>query len=240
MFVQNNWNEEDDKELHEYLQNEYPSYKQINETDVMKLSLDDVDCLFCDTNIILKFLKKNTILTPIETYPDELAKFYNRDIKTIKVKDIPKKYPYFIKPKANDKSFNGSLIEGDMIRDYMIEIIGNVEEEIYFCKALKFANEFRIYVADYKQFGMIDCTEFLINKEDQYIIDPPQDFINDILKDNPYPFCIIDVSMMTDGTWCLMEVNPPYALMSYGFPIDKYVEYCRLVFQYFRVVGKSK
>jgi hypothetical protein len=244
VIVQKEWDEDDDKELHDYLKETYPEYQIMTKEEILKLDPNDILIPLCDTNIVQELLKKIKKNKEFEMYPNFLSKFLKRDIKIIKAFDVLDKqitgdYNYFIKPISNDKSFNGSLICSDLERDLVLEEIeesnkGSVkdltkclDQNIYFCKEVKFVNEYRIFVADGEMFGIVDCSEFLIDEKNIVSEKPPTQFIKDILKNNEYKYCIIDISKRVDGEWCLVEINPPYALMSYGFPIDQYIEFCR-------------
>ena len=39
-------------------------------------------------------------------------------------------------------------------------------------------------------------------------------------------FIVVDVGLTSDGHWCIVEANPPFALSSYDLDIAIYVEYC--------------
>lgn len=231
IIVQDEWNDDDDQELHDYLKQNYSDYKIMTKEEILELNPINFSCIFCDTKLTKKLLEKTSKYVEIETYPDSLKSFLKREIKIIKVNDLLDKqnkieYNYFIKPIKNEKDFNGSLITSDLERELVLEEIKDLDEKIYFCKEEKFTNEYRLFILDGKLFGMVDCSEFLIDEKLEKPIEPPKEFIEELLKANEYKNCIIDISRRVDGEWCLIEVNPPYALMSYGFPIESYVEFC--------------
>jgi len=188
IYIQDTWNESEDEELYECLDeaHEY-KYTVINGDDVPELSLDNVECLFCDSNVVASLLKNDII----ETYPDCLQRFYHRDIHKITVGELLIiQYPYFVKPVSNNKLFNGSIIVSDMTRNYVLDGISD-DTMVYYCKEVKFVNEHRIFVLDHVNYASVDCTDYLISKEEQCIMNPPSCFIDSVLKENIYPYCVI-------------------------------------------------
>jgi hypothetical protein len=43
---------------------------------------------------------------------------------------------------------------------------------------------------------------------------------------------VIDVGYTDRDIWCVVEVNPPFALSSYDWPISSYYEYCRAAWHF--------
>lgn len=248
IIVQDSWNEDDDQELHEYLKSECLDYKIMSDSNILELDPTSIAIPFCDTAITQKLLGKLKNYKEIDTYPVNLIKFLKRDIKVIKALDmfsreITGDYNYFVKPISNDKNFNGSLICSDLERDVVFDKIDDPNKEIYFCREVKFFNEYRIFVGDNKVFGIVDCSDYLIDKKHIIKKEPPSEFIEDILNENKYKYCVIDVAMRSDDNecgewsakqplWCLVEVNPPFALSSYDYPIAKYVDFCRKAWEH--------
>jgi hypothetical protein len=48
----------------------------------------------------------------------------------------------------------------------------------------------------------------------------------------PLGFVVVDVGLTSEGKWCLVECNPPFALSSYDLPMDIYVSYCSAAWEY--------
>lgn len=232
-IVQDTWTEEDDQELHEYLKKSDIRYEAVDRETIKTLRPMDLEMIFCDTDLMQELLRSHHLYNEIETYPESLNKFYNRDIKKIQPKVLLDSsqypYPYFIKPVSNDKSFNGTLISSEMERDFVMSQMKNHDDLIYYCHEIKPVNEYRIFVVDHKMFGIVDCSDFLIDTPIRKSVPPSTQYIDDVLKHNTYSHCVIDVAMDKSGDfWYVIEVNPPFSLMSYGFPIDRYVEFCKL------------
>jgi len=204
---------------------------------IKNINPKDISMLFCDTEIMQDLLKKYNVYIEIETYPDFFSKFYNRNIiklKPIELLDSIKfPFPYFIKPIENNKTFDGTLIESEIVRNYIFTQIPDHNNLIYYCNKIKFVNEYRMFVDNYKISGIVDATEFLINDKIKHSVPPPEDIINDILKENKYPYCVIDIGIDSNNKWYLIEVNPPFSLMSYDFPIDKYIKFCTNAWNYY-------
>ena len=241
VVVQKEWDEEDDQELHDYLRENHPDYRILSKEEILELDPDSVVALFCDTTIFQQYLCENSMNERFETYPVSLEKFYKRDIKTIKATDLTNvnitgDFNYFVKPVTNDKSFNGTLITSAFERDYVMEKIEEsaktLDVYIYHCEEVKFVNEYRVFVVDGKSLGIADSTEFLIDEKDRRSVTPPDSFVEDVLENLQYSHCVVDIAMKDNGEWCVIEVNPPYATMSYGFPIEKYFEFCKRSWDY--------
>ncbi|VBB19038.1 hypothetical protein YASMINEVIRUS_1570, partial [Yasminevirus sp. GU-2018] len=241
VVVQKEWDEEDDKELHDYLRETYPTYRIFSKDEILELDPDSIVALFCDTSIFQQYLRENNVYEMFETYPTSLEMFYKRNIKTIKATDLTNTnvtgdFNYFVKPVTNDKSFNGTLITSAFERDYIIEKIEEsaktLDVYIYHCEEVKFVNEYRVFVVDGVSLGIADSTEFLIDEKDRRNVTPPDSFVDEVLKNLQYSHCVVDIAMKDNGEWCVIEVNPPYATMSYGFPIDKYFEFCKKSWDY--------
>ena len=94
---------------------------------------------------------------------------------------------------------------------------------------ITFLNEFRLFIANNKIFGLIESSSFLLDNHKIVSIKPDQLFLDKVLKYNTYQFCIIDIGFEKEtNNWAIVEVNPFYALSSYDFAIDKYFEFCKL------------
>jgi hypothetical protein len=62
---------------------------------------------------------------------------------------------------------------------------------------------------------------------------PPDNIIQPIIDTNTELNCVIDIGQDDKGQWSVVEVNHPFALSSYNFPIDQYVDYCRITWKGF-------
>ncbi len=89
----------------------------------------------------------------------------------------------------------------------------------------------RLFIRDNKVDGVVNTGKYISNKLTHNDEIPPDIFIRDILTANIYTHCVIDVGLLDCGTWVIVEINPPFALDNYGWNIDKYYTYCKLVWQ---------
>jgi len=138
-IVQNTWTEQDDQDLHDYLKASNIAYIMLDIESIKNKNPKDIGMLFCDTEIMQDLLKKYNVYIEIETYPDFFSKFYNRNIIKLKPKElldsIKFPFPYFIKPIDNDKTFDGTLIKSEIVRNYIFTQIPDHNKLIYYCTA---------------------------------------------------------------------------------------------------------
>ena len=101
--IQDNWDDDDDLELLEYLETADIPHKILSRAEISSLKLEDISPLFADTDIVQKMIHPKHVP---HCYPPSLSKFYHRTITVVNLEDIPKlEKPYFIKPRDNNKSF---------------------------------------------------------------------------------------------------------------------------------------
>ena len=94
-----------------------------------------------------------------------------------------------------------------------INILDN--DYLYISDIVEFINEFRLFIGKNKIYGIVESTDILINSEKSVSIKPPEDFLNKVLQNNTFDFCVIDIGIIDfDGIykWSI-EVNPHYQVM---------------------------
>src|SRR3990167_2417055 len=222
IVVYSSWDDSDDEDLLEYVknQNEIPS-KIISEDEILKEDPKQIRVLFANTKTVQQLIPKYTVP---ETYPTELNHLYRRNLRKMKFSDAinSPSLPFFIKPAKNDKQFQGMSIQNE----YDVTYLKTFEaDEVYVCDFVKFVCEFRLFIGDNMVHGMVESTDFILDAP-AGVHTPPSDFIDEVLKANPYFFCVIDVGLTEDNVWMVVEVNPPFALSSYNWPIENYYNYC--------------
>ena len=237
--IQDTWDEEDDVELLEYVSNNKITTKYLSDSEILNIRLSDINVLFCDTHIIQKMINPKYIPN---CYPDIFNSLYNRNIQKIQFKDLYDiKKPYFVKPYENDKSFEAHKIRNNRDYKFLLEdlqqhnILDN--DYLYISNIVEFINEFRLFIGKNKIYGGVESTDILINSEKSVSINPPEDFLNKVLQNNTFEFCVIDIGIIDfDGIykWSIVEVNPPFALSSYDWPIENYYNYCKDAFNYIK------
>lgn len=227
-IIQNTWNEEEDQELLDYMKNNDISFEIKDENEILLSNIKSLKVLFADTSITQQLIDYD-----VPTYPEWLNSFYNRKIEKVNVNELGlNDCPYFVKPYYNDKSFSATVVKDKYDLSYIKEFVQK-DNLVYKCQSVQFVNEYRLFIEKNKLFAIQESSEYILNESIIQSQTPSSVFINKILQTipNKYPYIVIDVGMLDDGTWCVVEANPPYAISSYGLPIDKYYEYCSNVWQ---------
>lgn len=222
VVVQDTWCEDDDYELHEYLKSRNIDY-QILSSEQIQQSIDPttLDILFANTTVIQNILG-NRYYAP-ETYPSHFRIFYHRKIHKSTIRNLIES-PFesvFIKPSGNTKSFTGQVITDPKDLDNF-----DLDEEIYVAERVNFVNEFRLFIGNSKLLYIRESSDYILDHDIICREIPPKDFIEEVLNTNKNSWCVIDIGLIHPNTWAVVEVNPPFALSSYGLPIEDYVNYC--------------
>jgi len=229
VYVQNTWIEDDDLELLKYIDTHVGERVMFDSSMLIdnENSHEDISMIFADTQIIQKLLLKRGWNCP-DTYDNAYDGLYNRQIKQIKYKDSKTlEKPFFIKPYNNDKSFESIIVERDDDFRYLQESEGLLDDDdIYTSNVVKFLNEYRLFIGNNKIYGITESTKYILDRPESES-EPPKEFICEINKrtlDGKY--VVVDVGLLSTGEWAVVEVNPPFSLSSYDYPIDKYYQYC--------------
>lgn len=222
--IQDTWNEEEDQELLDYIEEKGLYVKTLSAENILKEDLMNFAVLFADTKIVQQVLPE--YLAP-NTYPICFKPYYRRSVKQMSFQDcltVPK--PFFVKPCGNDKEFDAMTVTADIDLEYLSSIIRDAQELVYVCNIVEFVNEHRMFIAEGELFAIQESSEYILDKNIIERVEPPAKFIRTILRFNPYNYCVIDVGLLNNGQWALVEVNPPFALSSYGLSMEKYYQYC--------------
>ena len=228
IVIQDTWNDEDDLELLEYC-------KKLNTVilskhEILELNINDIKVLFCETKIIQKLLVNYKIP---DTYEKCFMDFYKRNIQLKSLKDCHNmEFQFFIKPSSNDKSFDATIINNKSDLECLNSFL-SLNTILYTSNVIKLKNEYRLFIGNNKLYGIANASEYVMDFLDiendgikYFDISPPDDFIDNILVNNKIGFCIVDVGLTNDNNWVVVEVNPPFSISSYDYPIDKYFDYC--------------
>ena len=242
--IQDTWNEEDDIELLNYVADKNLKTKYLSENEILNTNIFNIDVLFCDTDIIQKKINQfNKVISLVpDCYPLEFETLYNRQIQKIKLENLNEiEKPYFVKPFENNKSFDARKIYNNDNHEYLLQDLAELnftkEDFLYVSTIVEFINEFRLFMGNGKIYGIVESTNMLINSKKCVNKKPPQDFLDKVLELNTFNFCVIDVGIINlNGThvWSIVEVNPPFALSSYEWPIEDYYKYCKDAFNYLK------
>jgi hypothetical protein len=239
--IQDTWDDDDDLELLEYFKHKNIPYETLTREQILLENIDDIDVLFCDTDIVQLMISSKFVPS---TYPEEFrdlnfqheahGDLYHRNIRNIKYKECINQFkPYFIKPYGNNKEFNATIVTDKYDEIYLKSVL-NDDDDVYISEKVTFVNEYRLFIANNTVNGMVNSSEFLLESKNIKLIEPPKDFIDIILNVNTHQFCVIDVGLLDTGEWAIVEVNPPFSISSYNWPIKKYYNYCKSFWDYFQ------
>jgi hypothetical protein len=229
MFViQDTWDEPEDQEL---IENAKPCVTLPGEK-VLTLNPLDYKCVFADTQIMQKLLRVDNM----DTYPLHFHGLYKRNILLCPVKEFMEKdAPMFVKPWKNNKTFDALVLnpQDKYDRDYLVSKTESLEDLVYVCELVTFLNEFRLFVANGRLHGMQESSAYVLPEKQIASRRPSEEFIKTVLEKNRDKFCVIDVGEIQGKGFCVVEVNPPFALSSYDYPIEKYISFCSSAYRHF-------
>lgn len=241
IIIQNTWNQEDDQELLEFFQSQGKKYQVMSGEEILKLNPKSLDVLFADTSIVQRLL--GNLYQTVDTYPDCFKTLYKRQIqkrKFVELETIRSEIlkvggkeevvlePFFVKPYTNDKLFDAQVIKNYEDLYYFATYCGADDDYFYQSSIFNFVNEYRMFIADSKLFAIVESSDYILNSDTIIRLEPPREFIQQIIDANVYPWVIIDIGMNSGGVWAVVEANPPFALSSYGLDIQRYFNYCQM------------
>jgi hypothetical protein len=230
--VQDTWDEEDDQELLKYLRSK-GLLKVLPAESILQCIIESTTMIFADSSLIQCMLGPNLI---IDTYPEALKSLFGRRIEIGELSRLNEtKFPVFVKRVGSDKNFAARVVHTlDELKSY------DWDSPLYLCEVVDFVSEHRLFLSTGKIWGSRDYSEWIIghrmanttNKDKLLRLESttvPIEFSTLVLElcdSANLGFVVVDVGMTDDGNWCVVEVNPPFALSSYDLDIGIYVEYC--------------
>jgi hypothetical protein len=219
------WEDSDDEELVDYAQSQPHEVIRLTGEEILTQNPTDIDALFCNTDIFQQLVPA---YQPPETYPSQFDHLYRRQITVVTLSEVlARPFPFFIKPLANDKAFTGRVIRDETD----LEVVKTSQlHSFYVVEVVNYVAEFRLFIAERKLRGCVEATSYVLGYE-ATDLRPPVEFLNKVLEANPYSYVVIDVGLTTEEIWNVVEVNPPFALSSYNWPIQEYYTYCRDAWQ---------
>ena len=229
IIIQDTWNSPEELELVEYLTQKGLNYSILNRAAITKLDIKEISIPFFDTDLVLQLLDNVTDKYALfECYPSELSHFYHRNIQHTTLSRYTEfQKPYFIKSKLFSHT-----IDTDRDIEIIREIFDIDDCEVYYCEQVNFISKYRMFVANGGMAGVVDATNDIFGYPS--VVLPPVHFLRAILACNTYKYCVIDVGQLDTGTWCIMEVTPPFSLSIYGWEMDKYTRYCQQAWEYIK------
>jgi len=249
VVLQKTWDEQQQKEdlgLREFLKEQKITTATRSCEEILNMSLGSIRVPFCDVDLIQEVLAVNRLQYEVPpTYPPELRHLFRRKIKRRKAKNVltaaTGEFPAFVKPVKRSKwCFDGFVIQDKCAVAHFLNVISSLGEIVYFCEAVQFVSEFRLFIQNRQVVGYVDISADVIAREDRVSdlsIQPPASFVRDVLAAIPrtksWTFCVVDVGQIQDtGKWAVVEVHPPFAVSSYDWPLDRYFKYCQSAWQY--------
>jgi len=240
-IIQTSWQTDDDGlAVLNYFKNNKIAFQILTKDSILKLKPRKIKSIFADTDVIQTLLSEYLkIKKTIPTYPKCFESLYKREIKALPWKDCSKlKLPYFVKPYTNDKLFEAVVIKNKW--DYMyVDDHLQTNTLVYYSPVVKFLNEFRVFIGNNKIYAVVESTKFVLNNNDiskEVSSKPPKEFLNQILTQNNLGYCVVDIALkevaQNKPEWCVVEVNPPYAISGYGLEIETYIQYNQDTWEY--------
>lgn len=178
------------------------------------------DICIASVEATTKFFQTIGVKTPPYLgYPETLKNFLHRKIIKVEVKDLPNKFPYFVKPADNVKQFTGTLVDNEKQLD-IFKTYYDVNETtlLLMSEPIELLAEYRCFVhrrklkgiqyykGDFKLYPNIETIEQMIDK----------------YQDSPVAYTL-DVGITHKLSTLLIEINDFWALGSYGFDPEIYV-----------------
>lgn len=221
--IQSTWDDEEDQELLAHVKASKKQLTILDEASIANISPATTRMVFADTLLIQRLFSELDCLIP-DTYPPEYNPLFKRIIKKTALSALlPTDYPVFVKPTGNGKHFDGRVLK--TIKD--ATLIDDHDAELYACEVVQFVCEHRLFLGPNKVYGVREYSDNVLDprlmKEGLTV---PSQLVSRCLEINGQRFAVVDVGMTQAGQWCVVEVNPPFALSSYGLEIGVYVAYC--------------
>lgn len=186
--------------------------------------------VFCSTQIFqdkLIIVNKSDIIP--NTYEPIFANLFKRNIQEVNWLEVIKHpYPYFIKPKSNNKVFDGYIITGladltHLVDMYKFELEQLDQMTFYIANQINFSSEYRLFIGNGKLYGYAHQK----GPEHDLITGSASKFIQELVRISNNNFFPIDIGYIPDQeTWAIVEINCPWALDDYGLDINTYMTYC--------------
>ncbi len=226
VLIQDTWNEEDDQELLDFMKNNNIDFYTKSKEEILECDPKN-HIIFADTWVMTELFKKNNITDEWNSYPFELSNMYYRNITVEKLGKINRNFPFFIKSVEN-KVIEGFVVENNQDLKYITDG-KNLDSDVYISNVIEFTNEFRIFYGNSKIWGIVESTEYIMNKHGTNV-EIPHEFIKECISKIKDNFYVLDIGMLKNGTWAVVEINPPYSLSSYSLDIKIYFDYCSSFF----------
>lgn len=243
VVVQSSWDDEEDQELHDYLSGSGVAVEIVDEDDIAAMEVSSDTMIFADTGVVQQLLGPASI---VDTYPPCLAPLLNRRVTKGKLSEIDPAHlvpPFFAKPAGAHKTFDARLVRDAGEAASLAEEVGG--GELYACEAVDFETEHRMFLGPGKLWGLQEYSKYMVFHR---VVNAnpnragPITVVNAAVPDTlvrrarelaaELGYVVVDIGRTSDGRWCLVEANPPFALSSYDLDIGVYIEYCCAAWQH--------
>lgn len=228
--------------------NHYLAWKGYNTIGYSSVLFDNVDTaeitketpIFAGSRTFDKVMSKlNIKYSSINTYPDSLKSYYNRNIEKSTLGEVKQIFgknntPIFVKPIKN-KLFNGSLWKSFLDLIPLAKIPDDVE--VFLCEPVKFISEFRVYVTDQEVVGIKHYHGDLRKVPSDLFIN---NAIREYKKESQLGYAI-DVGMIEKNGSLIesvIEINDGTSLGNYGLDEIHYAEL--LLHRWIEIVNNNK
>lgn len=194
-------------------------YEILNENDLLLKTNFFEYIFFCDTNIVYQQLQKNNLthLCPC-TYDKKFNCLFGRNIKEVKLHDVDFDIPIFIKPVMNTKIFSGHIIYDKLQLDSLKIEFGNTC--IYTSNVINIIGEYRLLIGNSKLYG----SSYMKGSYDENYLEKMD--INKIIDLVGNSFLCVDIGLLNNGNYIVVEINPPYSLDDYDIEFEQYINFC--------------
>ena len=233
--VQSSWDEEEDQELLDFIQSSGVELVIATADELVQFVPDTTCMIFADSSIIQERIGSDAV---VDTYPTELHPLLGRRVVRGRLCDLQPKRPFFVKKIGSDKGFVARVVRTPDEASQCVHEAG--EDEVYVSECKDFVSEHRLFLSPNKVWAVMDYSEWIVGHRlantsttdiDHMLrvedVSVPQGVIDMVsLMSSGLGFIVVDVGLTSEGQWCIVEANPPFALSSYGLDIAIYVEYC--------------
>lgn len=234
--IQSSWDEPEDEELHDFVRGSGVPFALADEDELLAMSPTASTMVFADTSIIQQIVDASVVP---DTYSECFNPLYGRKIVREPLVAASCSPPFFVKPAEGHKLFDARMVR-------TLEAAQRVEADakgmaVYVCESVQFVSEHRIFLSPGRIWGVREYSEEVLGEDDIVAgAGPPQDFLDEVVACNSIGFVVVDVGLTSTGKWCVVEVNPPFSLSSYGLDIGIYMEYCCAAWAYILALQSAK
>lgn len=219
VLLEDSW---DAGDIVQYCQQHRMGCRVMSPADLLALhTAEFIKCVpFCSTDIVRHHLiaSGRGMVVP-DTYEDVYKLHFHRDIALIPFSDV--KPGSFVKPAANDKSFDGQVFYNN---ESFLGPAPDAQTLVYNCEAMKVISEYRLLIGGRRLYGKGFVSG--VRMDDGLL---PSSMIGDLVALTTSFRCVdIGFVKLATGTlrWVVVEVNPPFSLDDHTISLNDYMAFC--------------